>query len=657
MQTGAVQNGAMQTGAVQNGAMQTGAVQNGAMQITVNGSALQVDDPSATLLDVLRAHGLRSVKDGCSPQGQCGCCTVLVDGKPRVSCVTPVRRMRGRSITTIEGLPADVAAAWGDAFAAAGASQCGFCTPGIVCRFVGLQGTARPTGSQNDSAPVVAGDANELGLSGDAADTRGESEAAASSGRDGATDSRERCAQAEAAVVPARPDRQDAAEALLAHMCRCTGWQTVLDAWDSLAAWDSSADRGSSPGGGGSDPSPDPSVRAGAKAGSSGARSKPSRASSDRSNSQLRARIEGGVAQQTGAHVALGGGGFADDTAPADALVAVLAGDDWVVAPSRAEALRLAGKVQGRRTTAAFEPPLDLPPADGAGREWAATLRTSWVEPGYLETDAAWCEPGGEPAGPLANGGAFGAKQTSPVAEAARRLADEHDRPVRVLYTREDSVRLGPKRPPMAAGLRSDGSGLVRVARTPGIVEAIRATAPGAEVVEVDIAGPPTSAAIRCAGRLEMEALLAALRGEVGWVTLAGGGSATAVIADDGSIDVRVRCGDPLDETVLRSYCIGAAHMGLSLVTSESLAVDPSGEVHDLTVRSFGILRAVDTPEIRVTIEQDDGPAVNGSDAVFMAAAAAAWLNGGCKPVWPTGRLIASRPTRPADRRSPNPAG
>ena len=70
---------------------------------------------------------------------------------------------------------------------------------------------------------------------------------------------------------------------------------------------------------------------------------------------------------------------------------------------------------------------------------------------------------------------------------------------------------------------------------------------------------------------------------------------------------VRVRCGDPLDEVVLRSYCIGAAHMALGWVRSEGLAVDDDGAPVDLTIRSFGILRAVDTPPIDVEIEPDDG--------------------------------------------------
>ena len=100
--------------------------------------------------------------------------------------------------------------------------------------------------------------------------------------------------------------------------------------------------------------------------------------------------------------------------------------------------------------------------------DWVVTLQTSWVEPAYLETDAAWCEPGGTPASPLANGGAFGGKETSPAPAAARRLADELGRAVLVLLSREDVVRMGPKRPPLAAGIRADGSGLVHVVRTPG---------------------------------------------------------------------------------------------------------------------------------------------------------------------------------------------
>lgn len=510
------------------------------MDIIVNGEARTVADETSTLLDVLRGEcGITSVKDGCSPQGQCGCCTVLVDGQARVSCVTPVRRVRGRAITTVEGLDHRTRTAWGEAFTSTGGSQCGFCTPGIVCRFESL----RAKGGQHN-------------------------------------------------------DRSTAEDALLAHLCRCTGWQPIVDAWVAFPTAPSVSVT-------------DAAIR--------------------------RAEIEGGAAQGVGSHIALGEGGFADDTAPAEALVAVphpnLAGE-WIVAASRTDAVRAAGKVQGRRTTATFGPPIDLPEGD-----WAITLQTSWVEPGYLETDASWCAPGGTPVSALANGGAFGGKANTEVVAASRRLADEHDRPVRVLYAREDVVRLGAKRPPLAAGLKLDGTGVIRVARTAGIVDAIVRVLPEVTVEEVDIPGPATDAVVRGAGWLEASVLAAAIRGEVGWIESPGGGSATAAIADDGSVDVRVRAGavaDDVEATVLRSYCTGAAHMGLGLVRSEHLAVDPDdGSIHDLTIRSFGILRAVDTPTIDVTLEPSDGEPVNASDAAMAAVAAAAWLQAALPSSWP----------------------
>jgi CO/xanthine dehydrogenase Mo-binding subunit len=78
--------------------------------------------------------------------------------------------------------------------------------------------------------------------------------------------------------------------------------------------------------------------------------------------------------------------------------------------------------------------------------------------------------------------------------------------------------------------------------------------------------------------------------------------------------------------------------MALGWVTNEGLAVDETGAAHDLTIRSFGVLRAVDTPPIEVTVDHTArGPAVNGSDAVFAAVAAATWLAQGAPPMWPTG--------------------
>ena len=511
------------------------------IQFSVDGRQVEVPDDGASLLEVLRDRlGLRSAKDGCSPQGQCGCCTVLVDGAPRVSCVTPARRVSGREVTTLDGLPEDERDTWAAAFTATGASQCGFCTPGIIVRLSGLR--AKGAGSGPAGRPQL--------------------------------------------------DR-----ALAAHLCRCTGWQTIIEAWDHVAA--------------GTGDATDRDLVAAAR----------------------RAAIEGGGPQDVGPQVAGGRGGFADDSAPDDALVAIPDGaGGWAVAETLTEARQVVGKVQGRRTTAEAEPPLEVPPG-----EWAVTLRTNWVEPAYLETDASWCAPGGEPVTPLANGGAFGAKLSSPVSEVARRLADEHGRPVRALMSREDTVRLGPKRPPIAAGVRSDGTGVVRVVRTPGIAEAIRAAAPGLDVEEVDVAGPPTSLDLRAAGWAEAQVLLAGARGEVGRVTACTGGWAEAAVAEDGAISVRVGAGEPLDEVVLRSYVIGATHMALGWVTSEALVVDQAGEVHDLTVRSFGVLRSADTPAIHVEIAAETGPPVNVSDAAFAAVAAAVWFARGRTGTWPTG--------------------
>ena len=78
--------------------------------------------------------------------------------------------------------------------------------------------------------------------------------------------------------------------------------------------------------------------------------------------------------------------------------------------------------------------------------------------------------------------------------------------------------------------------------------------------------------------------------------------------------------------------------MALGWVRSEAVAVDESGEPRDLTVRSFGILRARDMPEVEVELVDTGGPAVNGSDAVFAAVAASAWIEDGLVQDWPTRR-------------------
>jgi len=483
------------------------------IRFELDGRDVEVPDDGASLLEALRDRlGERSVKDGCSPQGQCGCCTVLVDGAPRVACVTPVRRVAGRKVTTLSGLPD--APRWADALVATGGSQCGFCTPGIIVRLA-------------------------------------------------------------------------AGGNLAAHLCRCTGWQTITEA--AACVGDAHPAR-------------------------------------DLALAEQRATIESAGRHQTvGPHVPLGAAGFADDVAPADALVAVpTAEGGYAVGETLTEARRLAGKVQGRRTTREVTWPIDVP--DGS---WARTLQTTWVEPAYLETDASWCEPGGTPASPWANAGAFGGKALTPVMDDARRLADEHGRAVRVVWSREDVVRRRHKRPPLAAGVRDDGTGVVVVARTEGIASAIASVAPGLEVREVDVPGPPTSSRVRAAGWAEALALL-----QPDEVVSPAGARATAEVTDD-AVRVRVECGEVLDEVVLRSYCIGATHMALGWVRSEGIAVDDAGEVHDLTIRSFGIIRPDAMPRVEVELVPSSGPPVNGGDAVFAAVAAAEWRQAGFPPAWP----------------------
>ena len=146
-------------------------------EFTVNGQTVSVGDHHDHLLAALRDElRITSPKDGCSPSGQCGCCTVLIDGKARISCQTSLEKAAGAEITTLEGVDDAERQRMADTFAAHGALQCGFCTPGIVMRTVALLGRDKET------------------------------------------------------------TREDAARHLGAHLCRCTGYVKILDAVESLAA-------------------------------------------------------------------------------------------------------------------------------------------------------------------------------------------------------------------------------------------------------------------------------------------------------------------------------------------------------------------------------------------------------------------------------------
>jgi xanthine dehydrogenase molybdenum-binding subunit len=147
------------------------------VKFVLNGEAVEVRDDHPHLLAALREElDVTSPKDGCSPSGQCGCCTVLVDGKAVVSCNLGLPKVAGKSIVTLEGFPEDERNRWADAFAACGGLQCGFCIPGIVVR-----------------------------------------------------------AKAQVDRKGADLTREDMSRHLGAHLCRCTGYVKVLDAIESVA--------------------------------------------------------------------------------------------------------------------------------------------------------------------------------------------------------------------------------------------------------------------------------------------------------------------------------------------------------------------------------------------------------------------------------------
>lgn len=521
------------------------AARAGFVAVEVDGDLVELR-AEATLLDALREDlGWKSLKDGCSPQGQCGCCTVLIDGVARVACVTPVRRVAGRSVTTATSIEQPLLDRLVSAFEATGASQCGFCTPGILSRLAGL---------------------SRRGV----------------------------------------PDEAKVRTALGAHLCRCTGFQPIVEA--ALLALDPSA------------LIPEPRDPAAALA---------------------RATLESGTPQRAGAEIVLGQGGFAADTAPRGALVALATAQGGYEVAATPGAARVAtAKVQGRNSTKPLRHPLELPSVADS----VVALATTFVEPAYVETDASWCVPGGEPSIPYANAGAFGAKRNSKISADARQLADEYGTPVLALWPREEVVRRGAKRPPLALALRRDGSGIVRIGVTPGsddlshVLALVAECAPGVSIELVEIVGPRVGATHRGAVVAEVLAATASIDARPGAeieVVAPQGGRAVVRITDDDTVFVRVDAGAPLCPITLRSYVIGAVHHGLGMVRSEGIAVDEGGEIHDLTIRSFGIIGPQAMPPVEVEITETKSVSVPVGVAVMAATMAAAWTQAGQPPSWP----------------------
>ena len=128
------------------------------LKLAINGQTFNVDaDPDATLLSVLREQlELTGSKYGCG-EGQCGACTVLVDGKARRSCQTPVSTVADKSITTIEGLAKnDNLHPVQQAFLDEGAMQCAYCTSGMIMSAVSLL-NFKPNPSEKEIADYMQG--------------------------------------------------------------------------------------------------------------------------------------------------------------------------------------------------------------------------------------------------------------------------------------------------------------------------------------------------------------------------------------------------------------------------------------------------------------------------------------------------------------------
>ncbi|MBI4542836.1 MAG: selenium-dependent xanthine dehydrogenase [Gemmatimonadetes bacterium] len=148
-----------------------------AIRFTLNGQPREVTPlPGESLLETLRERcGIISLKDGCQPQGQCGCCLALIDGHPKVTCAMAADAAHGKEILTLEGLAADERDLISRAFAAATGLQCGFCIPGIALRAKHL--IARHP----------------------------------------------------------RPSREEIARGIDVHLCRCTGYVKIVDAIELIA--------------------------------------------------------------------------------------------------------------------------------------------------------------------------------------------------------------------------------------------------------------------------------------------------------------------------------------------------------------------------------------------------------------------------------------
>src|ERR1700680_121934 len=150
------------------------------IHFSLNGkSTVASYEPGMHFLEVLREEcGILSPKDGCSPEGSCGCCAILVDGQPVLACRRKPEHIEGHEVSTLEGIQEEMRRVLGEAFVLEGGVQCGFCTPGVLWR------------------------ASSLLENGQAS------------------------------------SRESIAKALDGHLCRCTGYKRIIDAIQTAGeAW------------------------------------------------------------------------------------------------------------------------------------------------------------------------------------------------------------------------------------------------------------------------------------------------------------------------------------------------------------------------------------------------------------------------------------
>ena len=440
------------------------------IDFVLNGRSVSVEPRAGeSLLETLRERcGIRSLKDGCSPQGQCGCCLALVDGHAKVTCAMPAQAAMGREITTLEGLSEADRDLFSRAFVAAAGVQCGFCIPGIALRAKYLL----------DHHP--------------------------------------------------NPSRPEIAKAIDVHLCRCTGYTKILDAVELMARGRRGETIPEAPGDGGvgvrlarydavraalgDRPYVDDMVRPGLLHGALVLSPHP-RAFVKRVNVSRARALPGVVAVATAADVPgerwyglieHDWPGFVAEGEEArcvgDVLAAVAAVDRHTARAAAAlvdveyevrvpvldpkEALREgAPQVNPKHANLLSHSVIRRGDADAALAASAHVVHGTWqtqrIEHLYLEPESALAEP--TPDGRLRlytqgqgifddqrqvaaflgipedrlfvelvpNGGAFGGKEDMAVQAQAALLAQLTGRPVKLTLSREESIRLHPKRHPI----------------------------------------------------------------------------------------------------------------------------------------------------------------------------------------------------------------